>query len=55
MTESSTLFRSRVLLPVGFFCLAVAADQPPKLRLSEVRDVTPEKYRVEFVLDQNSE
>jgi alanyl aminopeptidase len=45
------MLRFRVLLPVAFSCLAVAADQPPKLRLSEVQDVTPEKYRVELALD----
>ena len=30
---------------------ALAAGQPPKLRLSEVQDVAPARYRVELTLD----
>jgi len=29
----------------------LAPDQPPKLRLLEVQNIAPEKYRVELTLD----
>ena len=30
---------------------ALAADQPPKLRLAEVQKISPERYRAELTLD----
>ena len=42
---------------LSFFALAVSclAVEPPKLRLSEVQDVSPERYRVELTLDPDQQ
>src|SRR5215472_6243362 len=41
----------RTSLTVACSLCALASAQPPKLRLSEVQDILPEKYRAELTLD----
>src|SRR6516225_6470485 len=43
--------RRTLLLALAICSAALAADQPPKLRLLEVQNIAPEKYRVELTLD----
>jgi len=45
------MVRLTVSLALACSLATVAADQPPKLRLAEVQDITPERYRAELTLD----
>src|SRR5436190_10687128 len=49
--NSGLMVRLTVALALAFSLAVVAAAQPPKLRLAEVQDITPEKYRAELTLD----
>ena len=40
-----------VSLALACSLAAIAADQPPKLRLAEVQNIVPEKYRADLTLD----
>jgi hypothetical protein len=43
----------RLIVPLALACYfaALAADKPPKLRLTEVQNLTPERYRADLTLD----
>jgi alanyl aminopeptidase len=45
------MLRLTVILALASSLSLIAAAQPPKLRLAEVQDITPEKYRAELTLD----
>jgi alanyl aminopeptidase len=51
VTMTSHMSRLTVAFMLVYCSAAVAADQPPKLRLSEVQSTAPERYRVDLTLD----
>src|SRR5579872_7232145 len=49
--NSGQMVRHSISFALACSVAAIAADQPPKLRLGEVQNIAPERYRVELTLD----
>ena len=49
--NNGLMTRRTVFLALACSFAALASDHPPKLRLAEVQDLTPERYRADLTLD----